>query len=248
VSRFRSLIGLAVIAGLAYGFGAVTAHKRWFPYAQLRDWKARTAERPAENPRVSLFRNFSPDVEVVMIGDSITQGGIWSEMFPGVAIANRGVGGDTTADVLARLDTVLSTKPELAFLMIGVNDASRGRSPEEIFASYTKIVDALQGAGVEVAIQSTIECSATSCGATLNVLRALNRRLAALSAERGVDYIDLAVSLSDESGLRSEFSYDGTHLNGAGYRQWADALSEPMAKKVSALRARAQAIPPTDGR
>jgi lysophospholipase L1-like esterase len=195
-----------------------------------------------------LFRNFSPDVEVVMIGDSITQGGIWSEMFPGVAIANRGVGGDTTVDVLARLDTVLSTKPEVAFLMIGVNDAARGRSPEEIFASYVQIVDALQGAGVEVAIQSTIECRSSTCGSKLEVLRGLNARLGALATARGMDYIDLNGVLADGAGLKPAYTHDGTHLNGAGYRQWVDALSETMARKVATLRARAQATSPTAGR
>jgi lysophospholipase L1-like esterase len=242
------LIGWAAIAGIAYVLGAVTVHKRWFPYPQFRDWKDRTVARPAEKPRASLFRFFSPDAEVVMVGDSITQGGIWAEMFPGVTIANRGVGGDTTVDVLARMDTILSTKPEVAFVMIGVNDAARGRSPEEIFASYAKVVDALQGARVEVVIQSTIECSAESCGSKREVLRELNRKLVALAAARGMDYIDLNGALSDEAGLKSAYTYDGTHLTGAGYRQWADALSETMERKVAGLRAKATAISPTADR
>jgi lysophospholipase L1-like esterase len=245
VTRTRRLICLAAVAALAYAAGALTVHNRWFPYAQLREWRDRTVERPAEKPRVSLFRYFAPDVEVAMVGDSLTQGGIWSEMFPGVGIANRGVGGNTTVDILARVDTILSTRPEVAFVMVGVNDAARGRSADEIFASYVRIVDALQGGGVEVVIQSTIECSAKSCGATLKVLRELNRMLAAMAAERGIDYVDINSALADESGLKSAYTYDGTHLNGAGYRQWVDALSEAMARKVSRLRAREQATSPT---
>lgn len=245
--RVRSLIGFVALAVLAYAAGAITVHNRWFPYAQLQELRSAAAP-PAEKPRSSLFRYFAPDVEVVMVGDSLTQGGIWAEMFPSVAIANRGVGGDTTLDVLARLDTILSTEPEVAFVMIGVNDAARGLAPDEIFANYAKVVDALQVAGVEVAIQSTIECSATSCGATQNVLRELNRKLAALAAERGMDYVDINSALADESGLKPAYTYDGTHLNGAGYRQWVDALSETMARKVTMLRARAKATSPAAGR
>jgi lysophospholipase L1-like esterase len=241
------LISWAVVAGLAYGMGAVTVHKRWFPYAQLREWKSRTADLPAEKPRASLFKYFSPDVEVVMVGDSLTQGGIWAEMFSGVVIANRGVGGDTAADILARVDTILSTKPELAFLMVGVNDAYLGWSSDEVFANYLMAVDALQQAGVEVVIQSTIECSSKVCGAKLDTIRGLNKKLVALAAERGLDYIDLNGSLAGESGLRPQYTYDGIHLNGGGYRQWVDALSGTMKEKVSMLRARVPGSSGDDG-
>lgn len=173
-----------------------------------------------------------------MVGDSITQSGTWNEMFPDVRIANRGVGGDTARDIFARIDTVLSTKPEVAFVMVGVNDAALGEAPNEIFVNYVALVDALQRAGVDVVIQSTIECSSKLCGAKLEVLRALNNKLAALAAERGIDYINLNASLADDSGLKPGYTYDGTHLNGAGYQQWVDRISATMNEKVSKARAK----------
>lgn len=238
--RFKSLIGWVVIAGLAYGLGAVTVYKRWFPYAQLREWKDRVVEQPAEKPRASLFRQFSPDVDVVMVGDSITQGGIWAEMFEGVSIANRGVGGDTAADILARMDTILSTKPQVAFIMVGVNDVYRDWPADEVFANYVKVVDALDQAGVEVVIQSTVECSQSVCGSKLAVLRELNQKLVAFAAERGLTYVDLNASLSDQSGLKAGYTYDGIHLNGDGYREWVGALAKTMDEKVSALGSEGQ--------
>ncbi len=79
-----------------------------------------------------------------MIGDSLTEQGLWSEMFPEHTIANRGVGSDTTADVLARMDTILATKPERAFIMLGVNDLALGKPYMD---NYNRIISELRGGG-----------------------------------------------------------------------------------------------------
>src|SRR3954464_460041 len=57
--------------------------------------------------RTSLFRVIGQKAEVVMIGDSLTDGGEWAELFPQQDIVNRGIDSDTTHGVLARLDTLL---------------------------------------------------------------------------------------------------------------------------------------------
>ena len=53
--------------------------------------------------------NGKPDV--VMIGDSLTDGAEWREIFPDQKIVNRGIDSDTTDGVLARLDEIVSIKP-----------------------------------------------------------------------------------------------------------------------------------------
>src|SRR5438105_5617872 len=62
---------------------------------------------------------------IVMLGDSLTEGAPWRELTGCADLVNRGIGGDTTSGVLARLDEVLKLKPRAIFLMIGVNDISR---------------------------------------------------------------------------------------------------------------------------
>ncbi len=225
-----------MVAGLAYVIGATTVHKRWFPYAQLKDWKDSVMGPSVEKPRASLFGYFSPDVEVVMVGDSLTQGVIWAEAFNGIAIANRGVGGDTATDIVARMDSILSTRPEVAFIMVGLNDVNLGLSTDEVLDDYTKIVDALQRAGVEVIVQSTIECSADLCGSTLEGIRELNGKLVVLADNRKLVYVDLNRALADEGGLKPAYTYDGIHLTGEGYQAWVDVLSNTMREKVAKLR------------
>src|SRR5271165_261445 len=41
---------------------------------------------------------------IVMLGDSLTEGGPWLELTGCPSIVNRGIGGDTTKGVLGRLD------------------------------------------------------------------------------------------------------------------------------------------------
>lgn len=82
------------------------------------------ATRRGQNRFFESFPGAQDDV--VMLGDSITAGGEWSEMFPGVPIRNRGISGDTTSDVLLRLDPIVAAKPAAVFLKIGTNDLNRG--------------------------------------------------------------------------------------------------------------------------
>ena len=61
--------------------------------------------------------------DIVFLGNSITAGGNdWSERLNIPNIKNRGIGGDTTDGVIARLDEIIYFKPKAVFLLIGIND------------------------------------------------------------------------------------------------------------------------------
>ncbi len=77
--------------------------------AQYPYWKART----------TLFSSFHSTAKNVMIGDSLTNYGEWHEIFPETSIVNRGIVGDTTYGVIRRLDSIINTKPDNAFIMLG---------------------------------------------------------------------------------------------------------------------------------
>jgi lysophospholipase L1-like esterase len=192
-------------------------------------------QRPASDQRKpvvpehganTLFRVFAPDVEVVMVGDSITADAYWNDIFPSVRIANRGIRGDTTRDVKNRLRDVLATNPERAFLMIGINDIRRGYSLDEITAAYEQIVEKLIDHQVEVHIQSTLQCSRRICGEKADQVIELNKWLQKYALERGVAFIDLNADMSNaQEGLKSSLTSDGYHLLGSGYRAWSEVIA-----------------------
>jgi hexosaminidase len=185
--------------------------------------------------RTSVFRVFGQKADVVMIGDSLTDGAEWAEMFPDQEIVNRGIDGDTTHGILARLDTILRLEPKQAYLMVGINDfAEQHRGVASVFAHYRTIVARLSRAGAHVFVQSTLPCKEIkarwkSCASLNPKIRQLNARLATLATDNdSVTYIDLWPALAGKGGLKKELTYDGVHLNGDGYRLWQEAIAPHM--------------------
>jgi lysophospholipase L1-like esterase len=220
-----------------YLLGAVTVYKQFFPFNQivsLRNYLSGASLQP--NPfwpeRREQFLMYSHPADVVMIGDSITHAGHWEDIFPGVKIANRGVGSDKTYDVLQRMDSIYSVRPSKAFLMIGTNDFSVERSVEAVFSDYVSIVQALQDHKIEVYIQSTLECSVRVCGDRLYKIREFNRELESFAGSEKLIYIDINARMTSESdGLLAPYTYDGVHLLGKGYAEWRSAIASYIEAK-----------------
>ena len=98
------------------------------------------------NRRVELFASYDVQPgDVVMLGDSITEGADWPALFPRVRIHNQGIGGDDTEGVLRRLALVTDRRPGKVFVMIGTNDLGKGvRSADEIVRNIATIVDQIR--------------------------------------------------------------------------------------------------------
>jgi len=92
--------------------------------------------------RSSLFRVLPVTKnDIIFLGNSITNGNEWSELFGDQTIKNRGISGDVTAGVLNRLDEVTSRNPSKIFLLIGVNDLAAGRAPDSVAKNIFLIAD-----------------------------------------------------------------------------------------------------------
>jgi len=235
---FKIFLILVLVVG-AYFWGVLTGYRHLYPLKELFFLENRFISSGSilsgtvlmryaarSKPRNTLFESFSPPSEVVMIGDSTTADAPWSEMFPQVRIANRGIGGDRTIDVLQRLDPIFAVHPQKAFLSLGLNDLAFGVGVDQVFVNYVQIVQLLQTRGITVYIESTIECSRASCGTQVDQVRHLNTQLKAYAQEHQITFIDINQNLSSkEAGLLPEYTYDGVHLLGKGYFVWAKAIS-----------------------
>ncbi len=94
--------------------------------------------------------------------------------------------------------------------------------PQKFTACYQKLLDSLQAASPNTVLlpQSIFPVTAASAVITNEMIDNANTLIAALSAERGLYYLDTQSVLRDENGfLRAEycFSEDGIHLNEAAY-------------------------------
>jgi lysophospholipase L1-like esterase len=219
--RRLSIVVLALLCSVASAFAASAEPAQALERAPY--WRERT----------SFFHSFGRESDVVMLGDSLTDGAEWREMFPDQLVVNRGIDGDTTEGVLARLDDILALKPKVVFVMIGINDfADTSRSAEAVFKTYQSIVSRLERSGARVVVQSTLPCNEAkgqwkSCAAINSSIGQLNSRLATLASGR-VSYVDLIPALAGSRGLRDNLTYDGVHLNGEGYGLWKNAIARFM--------------------
>ena len=180
--------------------------------------------------RLSQFEVLSTNpVAVVFVGDSITEGGLWSEWLPDVDVINRGISGNTTQDILDRMHQIVSVKPDKLFVMIGVNDLNKRLGVAVALRNYTTLFDLIdaQLPQTEVYIQSVLPVNAVWPLIDNTHIPTLNAALVQHADERGYRYIDLHSVFSDAEGaLKPDLSNDGIHLLAPGYRLWRSQILE----------------------
>jgi len=179
--------------------------------------------------RVSQFELFSLENtnKVVMLGDSITDRGVWNELTKRNDIINRGISGDTTIGVLGRIQS-LNKGLKVAFVMIGVNDLLKNRSVEFVFKNYTKILLELQRRNIKPIIQTTLHVGTLAPEIYNTKIYELNELLQDYAQKKNLKYIDLNKVLAPNKVLLDKYSLDGLHLNGAGYREWVKIITPYM--------------------
>src|SRR5919199_5722857 len=96
---------------LAFAFGVAGEHYGW-PLLKSLWWSDDTYYQRW----VSVFESTPGTADIVMLGDSLTEEGNWTEVLPGWRVINRGIGGDTSAGVLKRLSEVIRRNPQVVFL------------------------------------------------------------------------------------------------------------------------------------
>jgi lysophospholipase L1-like esterase len=219
----------------------------------LADWP-RLSRYAAANAAVAPAR--AGERRVVFFGDSITDN--WSKkgyggFFPGKPYLNRGIGGQTTGQMLVRFrPDVIALKPAVVVILAGTNDVARNSglaTPESIQDNLTSITDLARAAGIRVVLASLLPVTDEKKGSTgapiirsrdrpPEALRALNRWMAEFARRKGYVYLDYETALLDTNGsLRVDLTDDGLHPNAAGY-----AVMAPLAERAIA-RALGRAAP-----
>lgn len=180
---------------------------------------------PYSEMRYSLFEVTKTKANVVMLGDSITEMGLWSEFFPKVAILNRGISGDTIHFMKGRLHQVLFANPKAVFIMGGINDLAHHQKEDVIINDYKYIVNKMHEKKVDVYIQSTLFVSRQSRLNDNNKISKINDSMKSYCAQsKNCHFIDLNDSLSYDNKLNTNYTLDGIHLNAQGYNLWIQKI------------------------
>jgi lysophospholipase L1-like esterase len=217
---------LLLVAIVSFSYGIITIKYQFFPYHQLKSLFVTTVDTPLHPyylRKKSFFDVNGHQADIVMVGDSITEGAEWHELFPNLSIVNRGIGWDTTEGLLHRMESIYSTGAKKAFIMIGINDLAQNRSVDEIFSDYVKVLEQLISHNITPYIQSTILAGGRHIDRNKSIIM-LNLRLKNWAEENGLVFIDLNQKLAADGSLNMSFSDDGIHLNGQGYAVWKTAI------------------------
>ncbi|MFE4470367.1 SGNH/GDSL hydrolase family protein [Leifsonia sp. NPDC056824] len=160
---------------------------------------------------------------LVLVGDSLTQGGDWESWMPGEEIVNLGVAGDTSDDVVARLNDVVEAGPALVALLIGTNDLAWRRSVEHVVRNVETILVTLRKELPEVRI--LVQSVMPRGHEFADQIRDINRHLWQFAPTVHAAWLDLWPAMALEDGeLNPAYTDDRLHLNAEGYRAWLGEL------------------------
>ena len=220
---------------------------------QLQDWNQlgryhaaneKLKEQPADPKRV------------VFLGDSITDGWKLEESFPGKPYVNRGIGGQTTPQMLARMYAdVIALKPAVMILLAGTNDIARNTGPmtaEMIEQNFMAITELAQHHGIKVVLCAVMPVSnypweqqqreGTSRRPTRSKMTVgrppadilkLNAWIKDYAKRVDAIYADYYTAFVDEKGwLKDGYSNDGLHPNAEGYKLMAPVAEEAIQKAM----------------
>jgi lysophospholipase L1-like esterase len=241
--RPAAVLAAGLLVGLAAGFvlthfGASRAAASMLKQALVRQTSflppPDALARQSRQDRLAFFRASPALAEVVMLGDSHSENGPWSELLPGSGVLNRGIGWDTTQDVLDRVDEVIARKPARVFLLIGIVDLRYGDDPGEVGSRIQTIASRLREAGIRTHVQSVLPVAANLREPTNERVQRLNERLRA-----DPDFVDLHPVLVKDGALDPGLTRDGVHLTPAAYAAWTRLIA-PLLKSGDAGAAQPQ--------
>lgn len=190
--------------------------------------------------RASLFENLpTSKKDIIFLGNSITDGAEWAELFDNPRVKNRGISGDITSGILDRLDPIVKGKPAKLFLLIGINDVSRGISVDSIVGNIRLILERIQleSPKTQIYLQSVLPVNDAFDNFKKHASRwamvpEINVELKKLASEKQLTYIDLFSHFTDDSGakLNPDYTNDGLHLMGEGYLKWKELIESHVNK------------------
>ena len=203
-------------------------------YGQLKRYR---------DPDATLGAPKSGESRVVFFGDSITD--IWKleDSFPGKPYVNRGIGGQTTPQMLVRFrQDVIDLQPKVVVILAGTNDIAGNTGPmrnEDIEANLASFAELARAHGIKVVYSSILPVhNYTEKSRDFFAQRPparilqLNEWLKKYCAENHIIYLDYFSALVDEQGmLKKDLADDGLHPNAAGYKIMAP-LAEAAIQKA----------------
>ena len=224
--KINSLVAVALtmVMSVQFAFGETKA--------------AKTAPTPKKYTelyyqRASLFDMLPVDSNsIVMLGNSLTHGCEWHELFGMPNVLNRGINGDIVQGIRERIQPIVKGHPKKIFLLTGVNDVSHHLTADSIVTALGSLISYIreQTPETQLYVESLLPINNSfkrykNIFGKEQVIRDINAKLEGVVKSKGATWINVYPAFCDEeSNLRSDLTNDGLHLLGPGYMIWRDLL------------------------
>ncbi|HCE45266.1 MAG TPA: hypothetical protein DET40_17135 [Lentisphaeria bacterium] len=201
--------------GVIRKFGWMDDNRKWF-------WTQREKEQGA----------------VVFVGDSLTGG--WKDIgkaFPGMKVANRGIGGDVSRGVLFRFqEDVLDLSPRAIVITVGTNDLTAAGKTDDYASNIADILAMVEkkNPDLPVVLCTTPPSANPKAPVKLSERQALNAGIVkAAEGRKNVAICDLYAVMANADGTpKGEyFGEDKLHMVKAGYDKWTETI-KPVFEKL----------------
>ena len=179
---------------------------------------------------------------VVFLGDETTEqwGKGAEKFFPRKPYFNRGIKGQTTAQMLVRFrQDVISLKPKIVVIHAGTNDIAAVMGPSTqgmMTENFMSMVELAKANGIRVVLASILPARDSSTSQTrrrpLGKILGMNEWLEDYAAESGSVYLDYFSGLIEKRRFKRELTADGVVPNGAGYRLMAPLAEQAIARAL----------------
>jgi lysophospholipase L1-like esterase len=232
VCKIAAGVGLGLMVGRLFA-QVPTSSPDW---PQLAHYQADNAALAAPEPG---------EQRVVFYGDSITNA--WGlvantfAFFRGKPYVNRGIGGQTTPQMLVRFEQdVVHLHPAVVVILAGTNDIAGNTGPstpamiEDNFRAMTAIA---RQNGIKVVLASITPAFSYPWKPGIEpvaTIREVNGWLSDFCAVQKFVYLDYYSALVDEKGaMKPGLSKDGVHPTAAGYAIMAPLAEAAIAKALA---------------
>ncbi|WP_137905492.1 GDSL-type esterase/lipase family protein [Chryseobacterium sp. 2VB] len=184
-------------------------------------------KKDLDNAKIQIQNSFPiKESDIVLLGDSKTEGFPTQEIFNDLNIKNRGIAGNKTTDVLSRLRNIVIGRPKKIFLEIGLNDLSENNKVETVFFNFSKICDQIEKVSPNtiIIVQSVLPTGFDKkhLNSSINTYNSMLRNYC---LKNNISYIDLNSHFLKNGELDSRYTFDGVHLNAKGYFLWKNLIN-----------------------
>jgi lysophospholipase L1-like esterase len=181
---------------------------------------------------------------VVFFGDSITDAWHLDESFPGKPYINRGIGGQTTPQMLVRFrQDVVDLHPKVVVILAGTNDIAGNTGPmklEDVEADFASLAEIARANGIKVIYSSVLPVHHYTdrskdffAQRSPEKILAMNKWLKGYCDSGACLYLDYFTSMVDDKGLlQKDLADDGLHPNAAGHKIMAPLAEAAIAKAL----------------